>query len=188
MKIRNCIKSFLVLLLLKFTSINAMLNISIENKMSRDLFITSFNTSGSVVRNSSELIDSCLKNNGKSVTLRINLLSPTCSAESNSVELDILNKTKTEEEEYKAVFIEWGKNIIKVKDNRYVVDGIYRITQHSDSLGGIIFTFYDDTPLVVSKLRSWFTSRLKSDSNSRQCQDKVLIEKYSGLTPNDFVE
>lgn len=184
MKRRNYIKSFLVLLLSKFTSINAMLNISIENKMAHDLFIASFNTHGSVVRNSSELIDNCLNSDTPSVTLQINLLSPTCSAGSNSVELDIL----TDNEEYKTVFIEWGKDIIKIKDNQYVVNGVCRITQHSDGFGGIIFTFYDDTPLVVSKLRDWFISRLKSASYSQQCQDKVLIKKYSGLTPTDFIE
>lgn len=181
---RNSVRLFLLMSVLGFTSVNAMLNISIENKMSHELFITSFNTHGSVVRNSSELVDNVLKNDSKPVTLQINLLSPSCKAESNSVELEIL----TETEGYKTVFIEWGKDVIKVKDNNYVIDGVCRITQHSDGLGGIVFTFYDDTSFVVSKLRDWFTSRLKDASNSQQCRDKILIEKYSGLIPTDFVE
>lgn len=181
---RNLIKSFLMVVGLGFVPVNAMLNISIENKMSRDLFINSFNTQGSVVRNSSELVDSILPKDGKPVTLQISLLSPYCRSEVNSVELEIL----TESEDDKKVFIEWGKDIIKVKNNNYVIHGVCRIAQHSDGLGGIIFTFYDDSPFVVSKLRDWFASRLKEASHSQQCRDKILIEKYSGLSPADFVE
>jgi hypothetical protein len=170
--------------LLGVTATVAMTNIFIKNEMSNDLFIESFQTNGSVVVNSVDLVEKCLKKDDKAATrMSISIVSSLCDKEHNSATLSIFNALLND---YETIYITWGKEGISLKDDTYVRPGAYRITQQSDGRGNVTFSFYDDSDAVKSILREAVLLKLKSIANSQQRQSEATIAKYFGITQEEL--
>lgn len=177
-------KAFKLLVLLigfLFSSIvNAMTNVVVQNKMSHELLIDSFMTSGSVVFNSSELIGSCLKNTD-SQTIQIGITSSECNEDENYVVLGVFNNN---DKRYEPVILTWGDTGVHIS-GEYVIDSFYRVTQKSDG-SSIIITFYDDELSVRQMLINEAISRLKINSSSQQKGSEMTILRYSGLKSSEL--
>lgn len=180
MKIR-----FFVLLFAIFSglaTVNGMTTFVIQNKMDNDLYIENFSTKGSVVFNDIQLAGSCLERND-STSIQIGIVSLACKQKDNFVILNLFNKQK---DDYERVMLTWGDEGIAIRDKLYVVKNFYRLTQHLDEQGRILFTFYEDTEKVVDLLKSEASLRLKVNKGTQQKQLESTIEMYSGLLPEDW--
>lgn len=162
--------------------INAMQNIVIQNKMSGDIFVESFTTSGTVVFNQIKLVGESLQKDN-SATIKIGVVSPTYSSENNCVILSLFNKSVND---YAQVKIAWGGNGTKLFGT-YVVNDFYRISQQCDAKGNVIFTLYDyDDISAIERLKADVLSRLKANASSQQKQSEDFIKTQSGLKSEEI--
>lgn len=162
------------------STVNAMTNVVVQNKMSHELLIDSFMTSGSVVFNSSELIGNSLMN-ADSRAIQIGITSSECKEDENYVVLGVFNNN---DQEYEPVILTWGDTGVHIS-GEYVIDGFYRVSQKADG-SSIIITFYDDESSVRQMLINEANSRLKINSSSQQKGSEMTILRYSGLKLSEF--
>lgn len=80
----------------------------------------------------------------------------------------MLNLFNKKSDQYERVKLMWGDEGINIEDNTYVIDGFYRISQHSDDKGCIVFTFYEDTSYVVDFLKADALLRLKINRGNQK--------------------
>ncbi|MBE6447669.1 MAG: hypothetical protein E7015_04295 [Alphaproteobacteria bacterium] len=164
-------------------NIEAMQNVKIQNKMSKDVFVESFETSGTVVFNQIKLVGETLGKNDSKV-IQIGVVSPVVPSEKNYAVLSLFNKT---EEEYEQIKITWGGDGARLYNSDYVVNGFYRIVQEYDQRGDVTFTFYDyGDESIIERLKAAVLQRLKTNASFQQKQKEEIIKLQSGLKTEEI--
>lgn len=163
--------------------VGAMQNIKIQNKMTEDVFVESFETSGTIVFNQIKLVGETLHKDD-SKTIQIGVVSPTFLSEKNYAVLSLFNKSK---DDYEQIKISWGGSGTKLYNNDYVVNDFYRIVQEYDRRGDVTFTLYDyDDKGIIESLRTAVLQRLKVNTYSQQKQKEEIIKQQSGLRSDEI--
>lgn len=180
MKVINGVLLALLVCFTRFADVEAM-SVILENQMKEPIYVDSIKTNGSLVTNSAAILGSCLEQKEKK-PIRIEVYSPSCSFEGNSIEISVYDKVSGE---YKPFHIMWNR--VSLSDDHTDDVLSYIVTRQSDGRSSFVYTVWDAEESVISRLKTTARQQIDTVRTSQQKVSYGVIARSLGL-PLDTVE